>query len=108
MSDEIMREGTLLGNLAHEHGDRAAYRLIHINDEHLVVISDKHRAPTARRQNCAHLHLDHRLVHQVNATRADMKNKRCNSGVSLWLAESENRRDACPTFGSPAFFSKQA
>jgi hypothetical protein len=72
-----MGEGTFLGNLTHEHGDRATHRLIDINDEHLVVISDKHRASAARRQYCPHLHLDHRFVHHANGTRASMKDKQC-------------------------------
>src|SRR6266581_2688225 len=83
MSHQIMGEGTFLGDLTHEHGDRAAHRLIDINDEHLIVISDKHCAPTARRQYCPHLHLNHRLVHHVKGTRAGMKNKRRAFSASL-------------------------
>ena len=73
---QIMGEGTFLGYLAHEHGDRTTHRLIDINDEHLVVISDKHRAPAARRQYCPHLNLDHRFVHHANGTRREGKDKR--------------------------------
>jgi len=75
MPDEIMREGTLLGDLAHEHGNRATDGLIDINDEHFVVITDKHRTPTTCRQDRPHLHLDYRFVHLVNGTRPRVKNK---------------------------------
>jgi hypothetical protein len=63
MPHQIMGEGTLFGDLTHEHRDRAADRLIDVNDEHLVIIPDENRAPTARRQYCPHLHLNHRFVH---------------------------------------------
>ncbi len=75
MSDEIMGEGTLLGNLAHEHGNRATHCLIDINDEHFIVVTDKHRTPTTCRQNRPHLHLYYRFVHLVNGTRPSMKDK---------------------------------
>jgi hypothetical protein len=74
-----MGEGALFGNLAHEHGNCAAHRLIDINDEHFIVISDKHRTPTTCRQDCPHLHLDHRFVHLVNGTRPRVKNKQGGS-----------------------------
>jgi hypothetical protein len=64
MRHQIVSERALLGNLAHEHGDRAAHGLIDINDEHLVVIAQEHCAPAACRQNRAHLHFDHRFVHE--------------------------------------------
>ena len=76
MPDEIMGQGTLFGDLAHEHGNRAAHSLIDINDEYLVIISNKHRATAARWQDCPHLHFDHRFVHQMDGTRPKMKNKR--------------------------------
>ena len=63
MPDQIVRQRTLFRDVAHEHGDRAPDRLIDINDEHFVVVSEKHGAPSAGRQNRAHLHLDHRFVH---------------------------------------------
>jgi hypothetical protein len=63
MCHEIVSERTLFGDLAHEHRDRAAHGLIDINDEHLVVIAEKHGAPAACRQDRPHLHLDHRFVH---------------------------------------------
>jgi hypothetical protein len=63
MAHQIMGEGTLLGDLTHEHRDRAADRLIDVNDEHLVIIPDKNRAPATGRQYCPHLHLDHRFAH---------------------------------------------
>ena len=50
-------------------------RLINVNDEHFIVVTDKHRAPTTCRQNRPHLHLDYRFVHLVNGTRPSMKDK---------------------------------
>ena len=64
MGHQIVRERAFLGDLAHEHRDRAAYRLIDINDEHLVVIAEKHRTPAACRQDRPHLHFDHSFVHE--------------------------------------------
>ena len=64
MGHQIVRERAFLGDLAHEHRDRAAYRLIDINDEHLVVIAEKHRTPAACRQDRTHLHFDHSFVHE--------------------------------------------
>jgi len=77
MRHQIVSERALLGNLAHEHRDRAAHRLIDINDEHLVVIAEKHRTPAACRQNRPHLHFDHRFVHE----RTLSAGKRKTSGV---------------------------
>ena len=64
MRHQIVSERALLGNLAHEHRDRAAHGLIDINDEDLVVIAEEHGTPAACRQNRAHLHFDHRFVHE--------------------------------------------
>jgi hypothetical protein len=71
-----MGEGALFGNLAHEHGNRATHRLIDVNDEHFVIVSNKYGAPATRWQNRPHLHLDYRFVHLVNGTRPGIKNKR--------------------------------
>jgi len=57
--------------------------LIDINDEDLVIISDKHRAPAARRQNSPHLHFDHRFVHQMDGSCPRMKNKQRRIMCSL-------------------------
>src|SRR6266567_3179944 len=97
MPHQIMGEWALLRDLTHEHGDRAAHRLIDINDEHLVVISDKHCAPTTCRQYCPHLHLDHRFVHRVNGTRANMKNKRCSVAASLCEARTSTPKSGART-----------
>src|SRR5436190_1561448 len=64
MRHQIVSERTLLGNLAHEHRNRAAHGLIDINDEDFVVVAEEHGTPAACRQNRAHLHFDHRFVHQ--------------------------------------------
>src|SRR3984893_11439564 len=64
MRHQIVGKGTFLGDLAHEHRDRAAHGLININDEDLVVIAEEHGTPAACRQNRAHLHFDHRFVHE--------------------------------------------
>ena len=64
MRHQIVSEGALLGDLAHEHRDRAAHCLVDINYEHLIVISEKDRAPSTCRQNRPHLHFDHRFVHK--------------------------------------------
>src|SRR5205823_3469403 len=61
---QIVSERALLGNLAHEHRNRAADGLIDINDEDFVVVAEEHGTPAACRQNRAHLHFDHRFVHQ--------------------------------------------
>src|SRR5438067_10910200 len=61
---KIVSERPLLGELTHEHGDRADHRLIDVDDEHYLVIANKHRAPAACRQHCPHLHHDHRFVHK--------------------------------------------
>src|SRR5439155_18851001 len=82
MPNQIMGEWPLLGNLTHEHGDRAAHCLIDINDEHLVVVSNEYCAAAARWQNRPHLHLDHRFVHRLNATRGRVKNKPCSIAAS--------------------------
>src|SRR5713101_6552476 len=64
MRHQIVGKGAFLGDLAHEHRDRAAHGLIDINDEHLVVIAEEHCTPAACRQNRPYLHLDHRFVHE--------------------------------------------
>src|SRR5436190_1888259 len=64
MRHQIVSERTLLGNLAHEHRNRAAHGLIDINDEDFVVVAEENGTPAACRQNRAHLHFDHRFVHQ--------------------------------------------
>jgi hypothetical protein len=64
MRHQIVSERPLLCDLTHEHGDRAAHRLIDVDDEYFLVIANKHGAPTACRQNRPHLHLDHRFVHE--------------------------------------------
>ena len=64
MRHQIVSERALLGNLAHEHRNRAADGLIDINDEDFVVVAEEHGTPAACRQNRAHLHFDHRFVHQ--------------------------------------------
>src|SRR5438477_450042 len=64
MRHQIVSERTLLGNLAHEHRNRAAHGLIDINDEDFVVVAEEHGTPAACRQNRAHLHFYHRFVHQ--------------------------------------------
>src|SRR6202047_1388784 len=87
MPDEIVGKRTLLGNLAHEHRDRAANGLIDINNEYLVVVSQKHRATATGWQNRAHLHFDHRFIHRANGTRPIAKNKRWG----WWIARSVAR-----------------
>src|SRR5438874_1252449 len=64
MRHQIVSERAFLGNLAHEHRNRAAHGLIDINDEDFVVVAEEHGTPAACRQNRAHLHFDHRFVHQ--------------------------------------------
>ena len=64
MRHQIVSERALLGNLAHEHRNRAADGLIDINDEDFVVVAEEHGTPAACRQNRAHLHFDHRFVHE--------------------------------------------
>src|SRR5256886_2575187 len=64
MRHQIVSERALLGNLANEHRNRAAHGLIDINDEDFVVVAEEHGTPAACRQNRAHLHFDHRFVHQ--------------------------------------------
>ena len=92
MRHQIVSEGALLGNLAHEHRDRAADGLIDINDEHLVVIAEKHRTPAACRQNRPHLHFDHRFVHQ----RTLSAGKRKTSGVRrMRRRSSPGKHPAC-------------
>src|SRR5262249_575589 len=92
MSHEIMGERALFGDLAHEHRDRAADGLIDIDDEHLLVIAEKDRAPAARRQNCPHLHLDDRFVH-VQTVRVRTGNTSCAPGRRL----CDGLRHACRT-----------
>ena len=64
MTHQVVRQGALFGNVAHEHRDRAADALIDINDEYLVVVPEENSATAARRQNRSHLHLDDRFVHR--------------------------------------------
>src|SRR5881396_3502278 len=45
MRHQIVSERTLLGNLAHEHRNRAAHGLIDINDEDFVVVAEEHGHP---------------------------------------------------------------
>ena len=73
MRHQIVSQRALLGNLAHEHRDRAAHGLIDINDEHLVVIAEEHGTPAACRQNRTHLHFDHRFVHQRTLSAGKLK-----------------------------------
>jgi hypothetical protein len=63
VSHQIVSKRPFLRNLTHEHRDRAPDCLIDIDDENFIAIADKNCAPTAGRQNRAHLHFDHRLVH---------------------------------------------
>jgi hypothetical protein len=63
MGNKIVGKGALLGNLAHEHRDRASDGLIDINNKHLVGIAQENCTPAAGRQNRTNLHLNHRLVH---------------------------------------------
>ena len=60
---QIVGKGPFLGDIAHEHGNRAADCLIDIDDENLVVVPNENRAPAAGWQYRAHLHLNHRFVH---------------------------------------------
>ena len=76
MRHQIVGERTFFRDVAHEHRDRAADGLIDINDENFVVVPEENRAAAARRQDCPHLHLDHRFVHRANSIRANRKNKR--------------------------------
>ena len=73
MRHQIMGQRPLFRDIAHEHGDRAADRLIDIDNEDLVVVPEENGAPPARRQNRAHLHLDDRLVHPGNVIRRRRK-----------------------------------
>ena len=90
MPHQIVGERALLGNLAHEHRDRAAHRLIDINDEHFVVVAEKHRAPAARRQNCPHLHLDHRFVHRRTLSAGNEKQATCIAYVAFVSCDTWN------------------
>ena len=63
MRHQIMSKRSLLGDVAHEHGDGAANGLIDVDNEHLLIVPKENCAPAAGRQNCPHLHLDHRFVH---------------------------------------------
>ena len=58
-----MGERALFRDIPHEHGDCAPDRLIDVNDEDFVVVSQENRAAAAGRQDRPHLHFDHRFVH---------------------------------------------
>jgi len=63
VAHQIVGQGPFLGDIAHEHRDRAADRLVDVDDENLVVVSEEYRAAAAGRQHRPDLHLDDRLVH---------------------------------------------
>src|SRR4029453_18565507 len=93
MRHQIMSERALFGDVTHEHGDGAADGLIDVDDEHLLIVAKEDGAPTARRYNCPHLHLDHRFVHRVDSTWAKRKHKLCTGrGSSITCVTRVRRR----------------
>jgi hypothetical protein len=63
MPHQVVGEGTLFRDIAHEHRDRASHRLIDVNNEDFVVVAEENRAAAARGQDRTDLDLDDRLVH---------------------------------------------
>src|SRR5437016_14565352 len=75
MRHQIMRQGSLFRNLAHEHRDRAPDRLIDVNDENFVAISDENRATATGWEYGSNMYLNDRFVHRVDGTDGRTKNK---------------------------------
>src|SRR6266513_3287097 len=65
MRHQIMRQWSFFRHLAHEHCDRAPDRLIDVNDENLVAISDENRATATGWEYGANMYLNDRFVHRV-------------------------------------------
>src|SRR5438105_602798 len=75
MRHQIMRQRSFFRHLTHEHRDRAANRLIDVNDENFVAIPDENRATTTGWEHGANMYLNDRFVHRVDGTDGRTKNK---------------------------------
>src|SRR5438270_12246078 len=75
MRHQIMRQRSFFRHLTHEHRDRAANRLIDVNDENFVAIPDENRATATGWEHGANMYLNDRFVHRVDGTDGRTKNK---------------------------------
>src|SRR5690606_29036499 len=101
VSDEVVRERTLLWRAVDEHADRGPHAFIHIDDENLVVVSDEDCAPRIERQHSSDFYRYDGLVHSGTLSRRiiTLKSEQRPKGESETARRSRNA-----SFQTPSFF----
>src|SRR5436305_13996856 len=75
MRHQIVRQRSLFRHFTHEHRDRAADRLMDVNDENFGAIPDENRATASGWEYGANMYLYDRFVHRVDGTHGRTKHK---------------------------------